>query len=83
MWVQCGDMKSSQIRLVKDGNSWAVRIPKQALVASGFDKTNGLLDLDVKQGKIVLTPSQHPRLGWPRQIIDDIEKNGQVRRAWL
>lgn len=58
-------MASITAKLVKDGNSVAVRIPKTALVMSGLKDE---VRMDVSQGQIVLTSAKSARAGWQQQI---------------
>ncbi len=53
-------------KLVKDGNSTAVRLPKTLLALSGL---SGDVELEAKEGQIIITQSQRqPREGWEEQI---------------
>ena len=52
-------------KLVKDGNSMAVRLPKTILAMSGL--TNSVR-LEAKQGQIVLRSAKQVRSGWEKQI---------------
>ncbi len=52
-------------KLVKDGNSMAVRLPKAVLELSGLRQN---IQMEVKQGQIVLRSSRNPRVGWKEQI---------------
>lgn len=40
-------------KLVKDGNSWALRVPKAALKLSGL-RPSAELDLEVRPGRLIL-----------------------------
>jgi antitoxin component of MazEF toxin-antitoxin module len=54
-------------RLIKDGNSTAVRLPRTVLAMSGL---SGEIQMEVKRGQITLrqTPLTRPRAGWAEQI---------------
>ncbi len=58
-------MTTITTKLVKDGNSVAVRLPKHLLALSGLQ---GVIQMEVKQGQIVLRTSRSPRSGWKEQI---------------
>ncbi|HEY1835935.1 MAG TPA: hypothetical protein VGG13_03890 [Candidatus Saccharimonadales bacterium] len=64
-------MATITTKLVKDGNSMAVRLSKPVLAMSGLQ---GAIILEVKQGQIILSaPSADqqvgkPREGWEEQI---------------
>ena len=48
-------------RIVKIGNSRAVRLPKPLLEESGLGEE---VELTVEGNRIVIAPSDHPRSGW-------------------
>ncbi len=53
-------------KLVKDGNSMAVRLPKALLTMSGL---HGAVELEAKKGQIIIKRQKnHPREGWEEQI---------------
>ena len=58
-------MTTLSTKLVDDGNSKAVRIPKAALEMSGI---NGSLVLHVKKGEITIKNAKKPRKGWAEAI---------------
>lgn len=58
-------MASITTKLVKDGNSVAIRIPKTVLAMSGLEDE---VKMDVTQGQIVLTSAKSSRTDWQRQI---------------
>ena len=51
-------MKTEIIRI---GNSHGVRIPKPILEQCGL---HGQVEMDVKQGKLIIAPAQAVRSGW-------------------
>lgn len=51
-------MKAEIIRI---GNSHGVRIPKPILEQCGL---HGLVEMDVRQGKLIIAPAQVVRSGW-------------------
>lgn len=53
-------------KLIKDGNSMAVRLPKALLELSGLQ---GAIQLEATKGKIVIKPAARAaRAGWREQI---------------
>ena len=66
-------MTSLTTKLVPDGNSMAVRLPKQVLAMSGL---SGMVQLTVKRGQITIRTPSNPREGWKRQIEQEIASNG-------
>ncbi|HET9098000.1 MAG TPA: AbrB/MazE/SpoVT family DNA-binding domain-containing protein [Candidatus Saccharimonadales bacterium] len=60
-------------RLTTSGNSVAVRLPKSLLQMSGLtDK----VQLEVKEGKIIISKQSNPREDWDKQIKSMVEKYG-------
>jgi antitoxin component of MazEF toxin-antitoxin module len=66
-------MTSLTTKLVPDGNSMAIRIPKQVLTMSGL---SGAVQLTVKRGQITIRTPRNPREGWKQQIEQEIVANG-------
>jgi antitoxin component of MazEF toxin-antitoxin module len=52
-------------KLVKDGNSIAVRLPKTLLGLSGL---KGNVNLEAKKGQIIVSQAKQPRGNWQTQI---------------
>ena len=50
-------------RIVKIGNSRAVRLPKPFLLETGLGEE---VELTVEGNRIVISPSDHPRSGWDK-----------------
>ncbi|MGH7195209.1 MAG: AbrB/MazE/SpoVT family DNA-binding domain-containing protein [Candidatus Saccharimonadales bacterium] len=67
-------MTTITTKLVKDGNSMAVRLPKQVLAMSGL---TGVVQLDVRRGAIILRTPTKARPGWRQQIEREIAAHGQ------
>ena len=65
-------MTSITTKLVKDGNSVAVRIPKTALIMSGL---HGEVKMDITQGQIILSSLDTTRGDWKVRIADVISSN--------
>lgn len=65
-------MTSISTKLVKDGNSVAVRIPKTALAMSGLrDEVN----MEIREGQIILTSAKLPRSDWSERIAKVLAAN--------
>ena len=58
-----------QVKLVKIGNSYGVRLPKNVIETCGFGAD---LDLNVKGKSVILTADKQPRSGWHEAIQDEI-----------
>ncbi len=65
-------MTTIATKLVKDGNSMAVRLPKAVLELSGLREN---VRMEVKQGQIILRSAHNPRAGWKTQIAKVIAEN--------
>jgi antitoxin MazE len=48
-------------RIVKIGNSRGIRIPRSVLSQVGL---KGEVEIDVQDGRLVLSPAKKPRAGW-------------------
>jgi len=55
-------MRASIVRI---GNSQGIRIPKVVLEQT---RLHGEVDLEVKDGKIIISPVKKPRQDWDRQF---------------
>ncbi len=58
-----------QVKLVKIGNSYGVRLPKTVIDACEFSSD---LELTVKGKSVVLSAEKQPRQGWQDAIQDEI-----------
>ena len=47
--------------IIRIGNSRGIRIPKVALDAC---RLKGAVNLEVKEGRLIVTPQKRPRQGW-------------------
>ncbi len=57
-------------KLIKIGNSFGVRFPKAIIEECGFKEE---LNLNVRQGAVVITPLVKPRLGWKELLADEVQ----------
>lgn len=60
-------MTTIRSKLVKDGNSTAVRIPKALLEMSGL---SGLVEIEATRGAVIIRETKDPRAGWAKAIED-------------
>ena len=58
-------MTTITTKLVKDGNSVAIRLPKPILALSGLRDS---VQMEVKNGQITLRPAHTGRAGWKEHI---------------
>lgn len=59
-------------RLVKDGNSKAVRLNSTVLLMSGLSDD---IELEVKKGEVILRPLNNSRKNWDKLITEEIARN--------
>jgi antitoxin MazE len=72
-------MTTITTKLVNDGNSKAVRIPKAALEMSGI---KGALVLNVKKGEITIKNASKPRAGWEEALKKDKKALDSTLNEW-
>ncbi|MES2971440.1 MAG: hypothetical protein V4702_03910 [Patescibacteria group bacterium] len=70
-------MATITAKLIKDGNSTAVRLPKTMLAMSGLTDT---VEIEAKQGKIILHGTKQPRSGWAKQIAKVLRGNPKATK---
>lgn len=58
-----------KVKLIKIGNSFGVRLPKNIIEECGLKEE---LNLAVRQGAIVITPVVQPRIGWKELVTDEV-----------
>jgi antitoxin component of MazEF toxin-antitoxin module len=67
-------MTSITTKLVKDGNSVAVRLPKALLALSGL---HGSVEMEAKKGQIIIKQKkQYSRSGWKEEIESLVAEHG-------
>jgi antitoxin component of MazEF toxin-antitoxin module len=64
-------------KLVKDGNSVAVRLPKVILKMSGL---HGTVGLTAKKGRIVVSQARKARADWPLKMQELITHNAKIAK---
>jgi virulence-associated protein VagC len=72
-------MNKITTKLVKDGNSTAVRIPKVALEMSGI---SGRVELFVEEGTIIIKKLSHFRDSWAKAIVADKPTKDKELEDW-
>lgn len=70
-------MTTITTKLVKDGNSTAVRLPKAFLQASGL---SGMVRLRASEGKITILKATSPRQGWEEKMDKVIRSNKKAQK---
>ncbi len=55
------------VKIIQIGNSKGIRIPKQVLEEFDLDE-NSEIELDTKDGNIILKPKNYPRINWIAQF---------------
>ena len=65
-----------ETNLINVGNSKGIIIPAKLLKLIGLGNT---VNVDIEEGKLVISPVHKPRSGWEAMIKDEIEKNGPVK----
>lgn len=59
--------RAVRTRLIRIGNSRGVRLPKAILQQAGLEDE---VDIDVRDGAVVIRPAAHPRAGWAAAFAD-------------
>lgn len=65
-------MTTIKTKLVKDGNSVAIRLPKTVLTMSGLIDD---VQMEVKRGQVILRPARTPRSNWKEHIAAIVASN--------
>ena len=71
-------MTTIATKLVKDGNSVAIRIPKTVLIMSGL-KDN--VQMEIERYKIILRPMRTTRADWKERISNVMTSNTMANKA--
>lgn len=66
-----------ETNIIAIGNSKGIIIPSKLLKAVGFQSN---VNIEVQEGKLIITPSGKTREGWADLIKKEIETNGQQNR---
>jgi antitoxin component of MazEF toxin-antitoxin module len=70
-------MTAITTKLIQDGNSKAVRLPKALLTLSGL---HGSVQLEAKKGQIIIKQAQKfPRAGWKEQIEIVLREESHIK----
>jgi len=65
-------MSTITTKLIRDGNSVAVRLPKTVLIMSGLRDD---VQMEVRDGQITLRSTRKPRSGWRERIARVVKTN--------
>ena len=68
-------MATISTKLIRDGNSVAIRLPKTVLIMSGLRDD---VQMEVKHGQITLRSAATPRAEWKERIAQIIAANPTV-----
>lgn len=73
-----------QTKLIRDGNSWGIRLPKAALALAGL-KPGAKLDLEVRQGRLILRLTKRSAATKLDQAYQDVKAVWEeaLEDAWL
>ena len=63
-----------ETNIITIGNSKGIIIPSKLLKIGGF---KSIVNLEINEGKLVISPSKKVREGWEESIKMEIDKNGQ------
>jgi antitoxin MazE len=63
-----------ETNIITIGNSKGIIIPSKLLKIAGF---KSIVNLEINEGKLVISPSKKVREGWEELIKIEIDKNGQ------
>jgi antitoxin MazE len=63
-----------ETNIINVGNSKGIIIPAKLLKMIGLGT---VVNVDIEDGKLVISPSHKPREGWGEIIRNEVEKNGQ------
>jgi antitoxin MazE len=63
-----------ETNIITIGNSKGIIIPSKLLKMAGFENS---VNLEIDEGKLVISPSKKVREGWAELIKSEIEANGQ------
>lgn len=63
-----------ETNIITIGNSKGIIIPSKLLKIAGF---KSIVNLEINEGNLVISPSNKVREGWGELIKTEIEKNGQ------
>ena len=65
-----------ETNIISVGNSKGIIIPAKFLKMLGLES---IANVEIENGKIVISPASKPREGWAEMIKEEIEKNGQEK----
>ena len=65
-----------EANIISVGNSKGIIIPAKFLKIFGFEN---VVNVEVEEGKLIISPSKKPRENWDKLISSEIEKSGQPK----
>lgn len=65
-----------EANVINVGNSKGIIIPAKLLKMIGL---GNIVNVDIEEGKLIISPANKPREGWADMIKEEIEKNGQAK----
>lgn len=66
-----------ETNIINVGNSKGIIIPSKFLKMMGL---GNIVNVEIEEGKLVISPTHKPRDGWNEMIKAEIEKNGQANQ---
>ncbi len=65
-----------ETNIINVGNSKGIIIPAKLLKMIGLEN---VVNVEIEDGKLVISPSHKPREGWAEILKHEIEKNGEAK----
>lgn len=65
-----------ETNIINVGNSKGIIIPAKFLKMMGL---SNVVNVEIDQGKLVISPATKPRQGWAEMFEQEISKNGQSK----
>ena len=63
-----------ETNIINVGNSKGIIIPAKLLKIIGLEN---IVNVEIEEGKLVISPANKPRAGWEEMIKAEVEKSGQ------
>jgi antitoxin MazE len=65
-----------ETNIINVGNSKGIIIPAKLLKMIGL---GNVVNVDIEEGKLIISPANKPREGWEDILKNEIEKNGPAK----
>lgn len=65
-----------ETNIINVGNSKGIIIPAKLLKMIGLEN---IVNVEIEEGKLVISPAHKPREGWDEMLRNEIEKNGEAK----